>query len=79
MRKVLTGATNRALAYVALGSLAVILGLQAVIFGIWGSEGDPHDAVVAVAFVLFWGSVLTLLVVAIMAARRLRASRRQSN
>jgi hypothetical protein len=51
----ISGATNRALAYVALGSVVVIVGLQGVIFGIWGSEGDPPNAVVAVAFVLFRG------------------------
>ena len=78
MWKAMTRATNRSLAYVALGAVIVIVALQVVIFGIWGDDGDPPDAVVATAFVLFWGSVLTLIVVAVLAVRRRRASRHQS-
>jgi inorganic pyrophosphatase len=70
------GATNRTLAYVALGSLAIILGIQVLIFAIWGNDGDPPNVVVAIAFVIFWGAVLTLLVVASLALRRRLASRR---
>ena len=51
------GATNRTLTYVGLAALGVITGLQAVIFALWGDDGDPPDAVVAIAFVPFWGAV----------------------
>ena len=78
MWKAMTRATNRTLAYVALGAVIVIVALQVVIFGIWGDDGDPPDAVVVAAFVLFWGSVLTLIVVAVLAVRRRRASRHPS-
>jgi hypothetical protein len=61
-----------------VGAVIVIVVLQVVILGIWGTEGDPPNAVVAAAFVLFWGSVLTLLVVAVVAARRWHASRHHS-
>ena len=71
----ITGATNRTLAYVGLGALVVMLGVQAVIFGIWGDDGDPPDAVVAIAFVLFWSSVLVLLTVIVLAVRRRLALR----
>ncbi len=70
-------ASNRTLTYVGLAALAVILGLQVVIFAIWGDEGDPPDAVVAVAFVLFWSAVLVALTVAVLAVRRRLASRRR--
>ena len=76
MRDALLGATSRTLTYVGLGSLAVILGVQVVIFAIWGNDGDPPDAAVAIAFVVFWGAVLTLLAVAGLALRRRLASRR---
>ena len=80
MWKAVTGATNRALAHVALAAVVVIVGLQVVIFGIWGDDGDPPNAVVAAAFVLFWGSVLTLIGVAVVfAARRRHGSRQQSS
>ena len=74
--KAVTEATNRTLAYVALISVTVIVAVQVVIFAIWGNDGDPPNAVVAVGFVLFWGSVLALIVVAVLAVRRRRASRR---
>lgn len=74
MWKAVTRATNRTLAYVALGSVVVIVGLQVVIFAIWGNDGDPPDAVVAAAFVVFWGAILTLIVVAVVAVRRRRAA-----
>jgi hypothetical protein len=72
----ITGATSRTLTYVGQGSLAVILGVQVLIFALWGNDGDPPNAVVAIAFVLFWGAVLTLLTVAGVALRRRLASRR---
>ena len=53
MLRRVTGATNRTLTYVGLAALAVIVGLQGVIFAIWGDDGDPPDAVVAIAFVVF--------------------------
>lgn len=53
MLRRVTEASNRALTYVGVGALAVIVGLQIVIFAIWGDAGDPPDAVVAIAFVLF--------------------------
>lgn len=64
------GATSRTLTYVGLGSLAVIVGVQVIIFAIWGNDGDPPNGVVALAFVFFWGAVLTLLTVAGLALRR---------
>ncbi len=70
----MTRATNRTLAYVALGFVVVIVGLQVVIFAIWGNDGDPPDAVVAAAFVPFWGAILTLIVVAVVAVRRRHAA-----
>ena len=73
----MTGASNRTLTYVGLGALAVILGLQVVIFAIWGDKGDPPDAVVGVAFVLFWSAVLVALTVGVVAVRRRLASRRR--
>ncbi len=76
MLRRVTGATNRTLTYVGLAALGVILGLQAVIFALWGDDGDPPDAVVAIAFVLFWGAVLVGLTVAYLAVRRRLASRR---
>jgi hypothetical protein len=72
-----TEASNRAPTYVGVGALAVIVGLQIVIFAIWGDAGDPPDAVVAIAFVLFWGAVLAALVVVVLGARRRLASRRR--
>ncbi len=71
----LTGATNRGLTYSGLAASAVMLGLQAVIFAIWGNDGDPPDAVVALASILFWGAGLFGLTVVVLALRRL-ASRR---
>jgi hypothetical protein len=73
----LTEASNRTLTYVGLGALTVILGLQIVIFAVWGDAGDPPDAVVAVAFVLFWGAVLAELTVIFLAGRRRFTSRRR--
>ncbi len=73
----MTGASNRTLTYVGLAALAVILGLQIVIFAIWGDAGDPPDAVVAIAFVLFWGAVLVGLTVIVLGVRRRLASRRR--
>lgn len=73
----LTQASNRALTYLALAALTVILGLQVVIFAIWGDDGDPPDAFVAVAFVLFWGAVLVAFTVAVLAGRRTLGSRRR--
>jgi ABC-type multidrug transport system permease subunit len=52
-----------------------MLGIQAVIFGVWGNDGDPPDAVVAIAFVIFWSSVLVLLTVIVVAVRRRLALR----
>ena len=69
-------ASNRTLTYVGLGALAVILGLQIVIFAIWGDAGDPPDAFVAIAFVLFWGAVLVALAVVFLAVKRRLGSRR---
>jgi hypothetical protein len=48
-----------------------------VIFAIWGDAGDPPDAFVAVAFVLFWGAVLVGLTVVVLAITRRLASRRR--
>ncbi len=76
MRRV-TEASSRTLTYVGLGALAVILGLQIVIFAIWGDAGDPPDAVVAIAFVLFWGAVLVALAVLFLGAKRRLRSRRR--
>lgn len=76
MLRRVTQASNRALTYVGLGALAVIVGLQIVIFAIWGDAGDPPDAVVVIAFVLFWGAVLVGLAVLLLAVRRRLASRR---
>ena len=73
----LTGATTRGLTYSGLAALAVMLGLQASIFAIWGNDGDPPDAVVALAFILFWGACLFGLTVVVLALRRLLASRRR--
>jgi hypothetical protein len=67
--------TNRGLAFIALGAVGAILAVQLVTFGIWGADGDPPDAVVAVAFTVFWGSILVLLGVGVVAIRRRRASR----
>ena len=75
MWRAVTGATNRTLTYVGLGAVAVILGIQVVMFALWGNDGDPPDAVVAIAFVLFWGGVVVLLSVAVLAVRRRLASR----
>ncbi len=75
--RAITGATNRTLTYVGLGAVAVMVGIQAVIFGIWGNDGDPPNAVVALAFVFFWGAVLVLLTVIALAVRRRRASPRR--
>lgn len=72
----IVGATNRTLTQVGLASLAVLLGVQVLIFAIWGNDGDPPNGVVAMAFVVFWGAVLTLLAVAGLALRRRLASRR---
>lgn len=47
MLRRVTGATNRTLTHVGLAALAVILAVQAVIFALWGDEGDPPDAVVS--------------------------------
>ncbi len=77
MLRRVTEASNRALTYVGLGALAVIVGLQIVIFTIWGDAGDPPDAVVAIAFVLFWGAVLAALVVVFLGVRRRLGSRRR--
>ncbi|MDQ4098472.1 MAG: hypothetical protein M3144_11475 [Actinomycetota bacterium] len=71
------GVSNRALTYVGLGALAVILGLQIVIFSIWGDAGDPPDGFVAVAFVLFWGSVFAAFTVFLLLVRRRALSRRR--
>ncbi len=76
MLRRVTEASNRTLTYVGLGALAVILGLQIVIFAIWGDAGDPPDAVVAIAFVLFWGAVLVALAVVFLGAKRRLRSRR---
>jgi hypothetical protein len=76
MLRRVTAATNRTLTYVGLAALAVILGLQGVIFAIWGDDGDPPDVVVAIAFVLFWGAVLVGLTVAALAVKRRLASPR---
>ena len=70
-------ASNRTLTYVGLGALTIILGLQIVIFAIWGDAGDPPDAFVAVAFVLFWGAVLVGVTVVVLAITRRLASRRR--
>ncbi len=77
MLRRVTEASNRTLTYVGLGALAVILGLQIVIFAIWGDAGDPPDAVVAIAFVLFWGAVLVALAVVVLGAKRRLRSRRR--
>ena len=79
MRHLLADATNRSLAYVAIGFVAVILGVQAVFFAIWGNDGDPPNAAIAMGFVLFWGSLLGLVLVAVEAVRRRRSSRRRSD
>ena len=71
----LTETTNRGLAYVALGCVVVMLGLQAMIFPIWGNDGDPPNVIVAIVSALFWGAVLVLLVVAVVGVRRRRDSR----
>ena len=47
-----------------------MLVLQAVLFAIWGEDGDPPNGVVAVAFVIFWGAGLLLLAVAVVGVRR---------
>ncbi len=78
MRHRLADATNRTLAYVAIGFVAVILGIQVVFLAIWGNDGDPPNAAIAVGFVLFWGSLFGLVVVAVEAVRRRRRSRRPS-
>lgn len=70
MWKAITHATNRTLAYVGAGSVVVMLTVQAVLFSFWGNDDDPPNGLVAVAFVLFWGSVLALVVVAVVAIRR---------
>lgn len=74
MWRAITEATNRSLAYIALACLAVMLGLQAVIFAIWGNDGDPPDAVVVIASILFWGAALVLVTIAVLALRRRRRS-----
>lgn len=71
-----TRAGSRTLTYVGLAAFAVILGLQAVVFAIWGNDGDPPDAVVVVASVLFWAAVLVGLTVVILGVRRRLAARR---
>lgn len=74
MWRAIKKATKRSLAYIALACLAVMLGLQAVIFAIWGNDGDPPDAVVVIASILFWGAALLLVTVAVLALRHRRGS-----
>lgn len=74
MWKAVTQASDRALRRAAMGCVIVILGLQAVIFGIWGNDGDPPDGVVVVGSLLFWASILTLIVVTITIVRRRRSN-----
>ncbi len=71
----LTEVTNRTLPYVGLGAAAVMLGLQAVIFALWGNDGDPPDAIVVIGTVLFWAAVLVALTVIVLAVRRRLSSR----
>ena len=75
MWRALSQATNRTLWYIALGALAGIALVQIVTFGIWGDDGSPPDAVVVMAFVVFWSSILALVVVAWEALRRRQARR----
>ena len=77
MLRRVTEASNRALTYVGLGALTVIVGLQIVIFAIWGDAGDPPDAVVAIGFLFFWGAVLVVLGVLVLAVKRRLDSRRR--
>ncbi len=79
MPRVPTGPANRTLARISLGLVGIILGLQVVIFGLWGNDGDPPDGVVVAAFVLFWGSIVGLAVVVVVALRRRIGSARSSN
>lgn len=74
-----TGPANRTLARISLGLVGIILGLQVVIFGLWGDDGDPPDSVVVGAFVPFWGSIVGLVVVVVVAVRRRLGPARSSS
>lgn len=67
--------STRTLGFVALGALVFALGLQLLTFGIWGDDGDPPSAYVAVATVVFLGAILTLIGIAAIVVRRRLAAR----
>lgn len=74
MWRVMTEAISRSLGYTALSCVALMLALQAIIFAIWGNDGDPPTAVVVIASALFWAAAVVLVTVAVLAIRRRQGS-----
>lgn len=61
---------------VLMGAIAVAGIDLAVVFALFGIDGDPPDAFVIVATLVFWTAVLVAAVAVVLAVRARRATRR---
>ncbi len=61
---------------VLIGAIAVVAIDLALVFALFGMDGDPPDAFVIVATLVFWTAVLVAAVAIVLAVRARRATRR---
>ena len=61
---------------VLIGAIAVAGIDLALVFALFGTDGDPPDGFVIVATLVFWTAVLVAAVAVVLAVRARRATRR---
>ncbi len=61
---------------VLIGAIAVVAIDLALVFALFGMDGDPSDAFVIVATLVFWTAVLVAAVAIVLAVRARLVTRR---